>query len=88
MMMHKIHGIQIYGVGKVGPKGQIVIPSEAREEMGFEPGDKVVVAGLLDHRSVVIMSNDTFDHYLNHMRKHYEQFGDFLNEHDEFRRKD
>lgn len=25
----------------VGPKGQVVIPQELREELGIEPGDKV-----------------------------------------------
>ncbi|MBQ1459672.1 MAG: AbrB/MazE/SpoVT family DNA-binding domain-containing protein [Oscillospiraceae bacterium] len=28
---------------KIGPKGQIVIPKEAREMFGLEPGDMVVL---------------------------------------------
>ena len=28
---------------KVGPKGQIVIPKEAREMFGVEPGDTIVL---------------------------------------------
>lgn len=32
-----------YGSVTVGERGQIVIPAEAREELGFKPGDKLIV---------------------------------------------
>lgn len=32
-----------YGSATVGERGQIVIPAEARAEMGIEPGDKVLI---------------------------------------------
>lgn len=32
-----------YGMVTVGERGQIVIPAEARRELGIEPGDKLVV---------------------------------------------
>lgn len=32
-----------YGSVTVGERGQIVIPSEARAEFGFQPGDKLLV---------------------------------------------
>ena len=35
----------IFGVVKVGDKGQIVIPKEAREVFGIEPGDSLLVLG-------------------------------------------
>lgn len=31
------------GICKVGEKGQIVIPKQAREMFGIEPGDNVIV---------------------------------------------
>ena len=31
------------GISKVGEKGQIVIPKEARELFGIHPGDSIVV---------------------------------------------
>ena len=31
------------GIAKVGEKGQIVIPKEARDMFGIEPGDSIVV---------------------------------------------
>ena len=33
------------GIAKVGEKGQIVIPKEAREMFGLQPGDEVLVLG-------------------------------------------
>lgn len=35
----------IFGMAKVGEKGQIVIPKAARELFGIKPGDSVVVVG-------------------------------------------
>lgn len=35
----------IFGVVKVGDKGQIVIPKEAREVFGIEAGDSLLVLG-------------------------------------------
>lgn len=34
---------RIYGTAKVGEKGQIVIPKEARELFGIKPGDNLLV---------------------------------------------
>jgi AbrB family looped-hinge helix DNA binding protein len=37
---------------KVGPKGQVVIPKDLREEFGIEPGDEVVFWRDGDHVAV------------------------------------
>lgn len=37
---------------KVGPKGQVVIPKELREEFGIEPGDEVTFWRDGDHVAV------------------------------------
>jgi len=68
----------MYGVGKIGPKGQVVIPAEARDKIGFNPGDKVMIVGLPDRKSVIIMNDEIFNKHLNHMRKHYEAMGEIL----------
>ncbi len=35
----------IFGTVKVGERGQIVIPKEAREKFNIKPGDTLLVAG-------------------------------------------
>ena len=44
-----IYGMQkgkhIFGTAKVGEKGQIVIPKEARRVFGIEPGDTLLILG-------------------------------------------
>ena len=36
---------RIFGTAKVGDRGQIVIPKEAREFFGIEPGDTLLILG-------------------------------------------
>ena len=38
-------GKHIFGLVKVGEKGQIVIPKEAREVFGIKPGDSLMLVG-------------------------------------------
>ena len=45
-------GKHIFGTVKVGAKGQIVIPKEAREFYGIEEGDTLLVIG--DERGIIV----------------------------------
>lgn len=36
---------KLYGTATVGTKGQVVIPADAREILGIEPGDRLYVVG-------------------------------------------
>ena len=36
---------RIFGTAKVGDRGQIVIPKEARDFFGIEPGDTLLILG-------------------------------------------
>ncbi len=44
---------------KVGEKGQIVIPKEARERFDIHPGDTVLLLGDIE-RGIAIVRNDQF----------------------------
>lgn len=46
---------------KVGEKGQIVIPKEAREIFGIKPGDTLLLLGDED-RGIAIVNNDVYKH--------------------------
>lgn len=46
------------GISKVGEKGQIVIPKEAREMFGIEPGDSIIV--LCDRKKGIALVKSEF----------------------------
>lgn len=74
---------KLFSVGKVGPKGQVVVPAEARAELGINPGDNVVVMGFLDKKAVMIINEEVFEQHMAHMRRH---FG-FLDEYENLKNK-
>ena len=41
-------GKYIFGMVKVGERGQVVIPASARETFGIKPGDNLMVIGDID----------------------------------------
>ena len=54
------------GVAKVGEKGQIVIPKEARNMFDIKPGDSVVI--LCDKkRGMAILKADVFENTIGKM---------------------
>lgn len=54
------------GISKVGEKGQIVIPKEAREMFGINPGDSVVV--LCDKkRGMAIVKSEVLEDKIENM---------------------
>ena len=40
-----MHDKKLYGTATVGTKGQVVIPAEARRELGIKEGDRLYVVG-------------------------------------------
>ncbi len=53
-------GRHIFGTVRVGEKGQIVIPKEARDLYGIHPGDTLLVLG--DDRSGLIVTRPELMH--------------------------
>ena len=49
----------------VGTKGQIVIPKEAREIFGIQPGDHLILLGDTE-RGIAIPPKETFDFWFAH----------------------
>ena len=44
---------RVFGTAKVGDRGQIVIPKEARELFGIQPGDTLLILGEADTGLIV-----------------------------------
>ncbi len=51
-------GKYIFGVVKVGDRGQIVIPKDAREIYGIKAGDSLLVLG--DKKGMAILKTEIF----------------------------
>ena len=51
-------GKYIFGVVKVGDKGQIVIPRDARKLYGINPGDALLVLG--DSKGMALLKTEVF----------------------------
>ena len=63
IVMEAENGKYIFGVVKVGERGQIVIPKEAREQYGIKAGDSLMVLG--DQRGIAMLKTEVFQEILN-----------------------
>ena len=56
--MQEENGKYIFGVLKVGDKGQIVIPRDARKVYDIKPGDTLMMLG--DEKGIALLKTDIF----------------------------
>ena len=56
--MEAENGKYLFGVVKVGERGQIVIPKEAREIYGIKAGDSLMVLG--DQKGIAMLKTEVF----------------------------
>lgn len=63
---------KFYGKVPVGTKGQIVIPAEARKNMGIKPGDNVIIISGPPHQEkmISILPEEEFSKFLKFFEKH------------------
>ncbi len=54
-----------YGSATVGERGQIVIPAEARNELGINPGDKVLIMRHPIHKGLMLFRLDAVRGFLD-----------------------
>ncbi len=70
-ILGKQNAQRVFGTAKVGDRGQIVIPKEARELFGIKPGDTLLIlgeaeTGLIVSRPEVL--NDLANQILNNVK--------------------
>lgn len=56
--MQEQNGKCIFGVVKVGDKGQVVIPKDARKVYGIQPGDTLMLLG--DQNGMALLKTEIF----------------------------
>jgi len=57
-------GKHIFGTVKVGTKGQIVIPKEAREVFNIKPGDSLLMLGD-EQQGIALVKEEIFFKFAN-----------------------
>ena len=55
---------RVFGTAKVGDRGQIVIPKEAREFFGIEPGDTLLILGK-NETGLIVTRPETLNNLAN-----------------------
>ena len=55
---------RVFGTAKVGDRGQIVIPKEARDFFGIEPGDTLLILGKHE-TGLIVTKPDTLTNLAN-----------------------
>ena len=58
-----------YGAVTVGERGQIVIPAEARAEMGWEPGEKILVMRHPVHSGLMLFKIEAVREFVEDFQK-------------------
>ena len=56
-----------FGTAVLGPRGQLVIPVEARKELGIDTGSKLLVFGHFSGRGLIFIKVEAAEELLNIM---------------------
>lgn len=62
-----MHHGKFYGSTVMGERGQVVIPAEAREEIGIAPGEKLIVLGNKRRGVVILFKSDVMTRFADMM---------------------
>lgn len=71
-VLGKQNAPRVFGTAKVGDRGQVVIPKEARDYFGIQPGDTLLILGESDVGLVISRPeelNDLATNIMNHFKK-------------------
>lgn len=73
-----MHNKKLYGTATVGTKGQVVIPADAREELGISAGDRLYVVGSETGKFVGFIKEEQLRQMVDHLTNNVESFKDIL----------
>ena len=71
-LLGRSKGYHIFGTAKVGEKGQFVIPKEARDVFGFQPGEEILVLGDVN-RGIAILPREMQKEYIARLFEQIEE---------------
>lgn len=68
---------KLYGTATIGSKGQVVIPADAREELGLKPGDRLYVVSSMGASGVVFLKEEKLERMVEQMAAQIEGFREY-----------
>jgi AbrB family looped-hinge helix DNA binding protein len=69
-----------FGTAVLGPRGQLVIPVEARKELGIETGSKLLVFGQFGGRGLIFIKAEAAEEMLNFMSSRLDEVAKLVQE--------
>ena len=69
-----------FGSTIVGPRGQLVIPAEARKELGIDVGTKLLAFSHFQGRGLIFVKVEAVEELLNIMSRRVDEFSKLLRE--------
>lgn len=60
---------KLYGTTTMGARGQVVIPADARKDLGLKPGDQLVVLGKFG-KALGLMKTEHLTEFIDIIMKH------------------
>ena len=69
-----------FGSSVVGPRGQLVVPVEARRELGIDVGTKLLVFGHFGRRGLIFVKVEAVEELFNIMSRKVDEFARLLRE--------
>jgi bifunctional DNA-binding transcriptional regulator/antitoxin component of YhaV-PrlF toxin-antitoxin module len=69
-----------FGTAVLGPRGQLVIPVEARKEIGIDTGDKLLVFGHFGGRGLIFIKAEAAEELLNIMSSRLDEVAKLVRE--------
>jgi AbrB family looped-hinge helix DNA binding protein len=72
-----------YGSATVGPRGQLVIPADARKEVGIEIGTKLLVFESFQGKGLALVRADAVEQLLKLVSERVSEFERMLREYSE-----
>jgi bifunctional DNA-binding transcriptional regulator/antitoxin component of YhaV-PrlF toxin-antitoxin module len=67
-----------FGTAVLGPRGQLVIPMEARKELGIDTGSKLLVFGHFGGRGLIFIKAEAAEELLNIMSSRLDEVANLV----------
>jgi bifunctional DNA-binding transcriptional regulator/antitoxin component of YhaV-PrlF toxin-antitoxin module len=67
-----------FGTAVLGPRGQLVIPMEARKELGIDTGSKLLVFGHFGGRGLIFIKAEAAEELLNIMSSRLDEVAELV----------